>query len=59
MSLVGAMRDRPYVFPFHNVILDPETGEVNGQNVLHMGQKSVLILTIILYNANVYYIMDV
>ncbi|KAK3732665.1 hypothetical protein RRG08_009346 [Elysia crispata] len=39
MSLFGAMRDRPYVFPFHNVILDPETGEVNGQNVLHMGQR--------------------
>ncbi|GFN96563.1 disintegrin and metalloproteinase domain-containing protein 10 [Plakobranchus ocellatus] len=39
MSLFGAMRDRPYVFPFQNVILDPETGEVNGQNVLHMGQR--------------------
>ncbi|RUS71379.1 hypothetical protein EGW08_020862 [Elysia chlorotica] len=39
MSLVGAMRDRPYVFPFHNVIVDPETGEVNGQNVMHMGQR--------------------
>ncbi|XP_005099071.2 uncharacterized protein LOC101853557 [Aplysia californica] len=38
MNLLGAMRDKPYLFPLHNVVLDPETGEVNGQNVMHMGQ---------------------
>ncbi|CAG5121700.1 unnamed protein product, partial [Candidula unifasciata] len=43
MSLFGAMRDRAYVFPFHNINLDSETGEVNGQNVLHIGQRQNLI----------------
>ncbi|BFZ07244.1 hypothetical protein BsWGS_10283 [Bradybaena similaris] len=39
MNMFGSMRDRAYVFPFHNVNLDPETGEVVGQNILHIGQR--------------------
>ncbi|KAK6999763.1 hypothetical protein BgiMline_009435, partial [Biomphalaria glabrata] len=39
MSLFLAMRDKPYVFPLHNVFHDTATGEVGGQNLLHLGQR--------------------
>lgn len=39
MNLVLSMRDKPYVFPLHNVYYDTESGEVAGQNLLHMGQR--------------------
>ncbi|XP_059176486.1 uncharacterized protein LOC131956098 [Physella acuta] len=39
MNLLLSMRDKPYVFPLHNVLLDPVSGEVSGQNLMHMGQS--------------------
>ena len=38
MSLKCGMRDKPYLFPLDNVILDFDTGEVVGQNLNHIGQ---------------------